>query len=132
MSITFLAARCSSDPFRTTSDYNFAPDGDLCVPVGPEPIPAGSCLRESDKFKGSSGFRLIPGNTCDVRSGIKKDAQVEKPCQAGKAEPGLISHQTVSAPPPPALYGCPLTRSFPLSSTSRVSSSTRRTSPTLT
>lgn len=78
------------------SDYNFAPDGTECIPVGPETIPAGACLREGDKFKGSSGFRLIPGNTCDVRKEIKKDALVEKPCHAGTATPGLISHQTVS------------------------------------
>ena len=78
------------------SDYNFAPDGQECIPVGPDAIPAGSCLREGDKFSGSSGYRLIPGNTCDVRTGIKKDASVMKDCKAGSATPGLVSHQTVS------------------------------------
>jgi len=78
------------------SDYNFAPDeSGNCVPVGPETIPAGQCLRDGDKFKGSSGYRLIPGNTCDVKRGIKKDAPKEKPCSAGKETPGLVSHQSV-------------------------------------
>lgn len=79
------------------SDYNFAPDGDQCIPVGPEPSPAGSCVREDDKFKGSSGFRLIPGNTCDARKGIKKDEPIMKPCRAGQEAPGMISHQAVSS-----------------------------------
>lgn len=85
-----------TDVSNFLSDYNFAPDGADCIPVGPEPIPAGSCLRETDEFKGSSGFRLVPGNTCDVNKGIKKDAQVMKPCKAGTETPGMISHQTVS------------------------------------
>ncbi|KAM0751951.1 putative signal sequence binding protein [Meredithblackwellia eburnea MCA 4105] len=87
---------CTDEDYEC--DYNFAPDGDNCIPVGPEPIPSGSCLREDDKFLGSSGFRLIPGNTCNVDKGIKKDKLVSKPCHAGKAEPGLISHQTFNFP----------------------------------
>ncbi|GAA5905768.1 hypothetical protein JCM6882_000453 [Rhodosporidiobolus microsporus] len=80
-------------------DYNFAPDGfGGCVPVGPEPVPAGQCRTSSDKFLGSSGYRLIPGNTCDARRGIEKDKQVMKPCHAGQATPGLVSHQTFTFP----------------------------------
>ncbi|GAA5827143.1 hypothetical protein JCM3770_007150 [Rhodotorula araucariae] len=80
-------------------DYNFAPDGmGGCVPVGPETIPPGECRRDGDKFKGSSGYRLIPGNTCDVKRGIKKDALKEKPCHAGKETPGLVTHQTFTFP----------------------------------
>ena len=65
------------------SDYNFVRSGDQCVPAGPEPIPAGVCVPPSDTYLGSSGYRLIPGNTCDRDAGLKKDQQVEKPCSAG-------------------------------------------------
>lgn len=73
-----------------------------CTLVGPEPTPPGQCLREGDKFMGSSGFRLIPGNTCDVKRGIMKDAKVEKPCHAGQETPGLVTHQSVSGRDPPS------------------------------
>lgn len=32
---------------------------------------------------GSSGYRRIPGNTCDDRKGKKKDEPVEKTCEHG-------------------------------------------------
>ncbi|ORY88169.1 putative signal sequence binding protein [Leucosporidium creatinivorum] len=89
---------CPCDDEDYECDYNFAPDGDECIPVGPETIPEGSCVREDDKFKGSSGFRLIPGNTCDVKRGIKKDEPVMKPCHAAKETPGLITHQVFTFP----------------------------------
>lgn len=82
--------------FFLLSDYNFAPDGNDCLLAGPETVPAGACARENDLFSGSSGFRLIPGNTCDVRNGIKKDTPVMKSCHAAVETPGLISHSIVS------------------------------------
>lgn len=102
-------SRLASPRLLVRSDYNFAPDGTgHCVPVGPETIPPGQCLRDGDKFKGSSGYRLIPGNTCDVKRGIKKDALEEKPCSAGKETPGLVSHQTVRLRPcSPSTRLCP-------------------------
>lgn len=87
---------CTDEDYEC--DYNFAPEGDQCVPVGPEPIPAGACRNEKDKFKGSSGYRLIPGNTCDQAKGIKKDALVEKTCDVTKENPGVVSHQTFDFP----------------------------------
>ena len=55
------------------------------MPAGPEPIPAGVCKAEDTKqtFIGSSGFRKIPGNTCDKNGGKVKDDPVEKPCSQG-------------------------------------------------
>lgn len=79
-----------------TSDYNFVPDGDDCILAGPEAIPPGQCLKDGDRFMGSSGFRKIPGNTCDASRGIEKDHPKEKDCSAGQATPGTISHQRVS------------------------------------
>lgn len=71
---------------RSCSDYNFIRQGDKCVPAGPEPIPAGVCPADDPKqtFMGSSGFRRIPGNTCDASKGKEKDKPVEKSCANGK------------------------------------------------
>lgn len=65
------------------SDYNFVRQGDNCVPVGPEPIPAGVCADPAGKYMGSSGYRRIPGNTCDRDKGKKKDDKIEKQCSQG-------------------------------------------------
>lgn len=81
-----------------SSDYNYVLDGDECVIAGPQPIPAGACQKDGDKFKGSSGYRLIPGNTCDRSRGISKDDPVMKDCSEGQAAPGKISHQRFDFP----------------------------------
>lgn len=64
------------------SDFNFVKQGDKCVPVGPEPIPAGVCKDPDGHYMGSSGFRRIPGNTCE--GGKRKDEKVQKPCSSGE------------------------------------------------
>lgn len=77
---------------NTHSDYNFVKDDDKCVPVGPEPIPAGICEDPTGDYMGSSGYRKIPGNTCDRERGLKLDERVKKPCSSGKFHevvPGL-------------------------------------------
>ena len=55
------------------------------MPQGPEPIPAGVCEDPSPghMYLGSSGYRLIPGNTCDQSRGVKKDTPVSKDCSKG-------------------------------------------------
>ncbi|CAH7670748.1 hypothetical protein PPACK8108_LOCUS5483 [Phakopsora pachyrhizi] len=82
---------CSDEDFEC--DYNYTPDNNLCVLSGPEKIPAGQCANPSDKFMGSSGYRLIPGNTCDRFNGLKKDEFIEKDCKEGQAQPGQVTHQ---------------------------------------
>ncbi|KAJ3714865.1 vacuolar protein sorting/targeting protein 10 [Lentinula guzmanii] len=73
-------------------DFNFVRDGNDCVPVGPEPIPAGVCRLPSQKYMGSSGWRKIPGNTC---TGGRKDQKVEKDClKWSQPKEGEIIHQT--------------------------------------
>lgn len=68
------------------SDYNFVREGNECVPVGPEPIPAGVCDNPNQMYKGSSGYRKIPGNTCE---GGHKDDLVEKKCSEGRRQLSL-------------------------------------------
>ena len=79
----------------TSSDYNYIRNGDRCEPAGPEPIPADVCRDPTGTYMGSSGWRLIPGNTCDRSRGVKKDAKIEKECSQAQPEEGGIRHQTV-------------------------------------
>lgn len=75
---------CSDADFEC--DYNFQRDPDdktKCKQVGPVVIPEGSCKDDTKTFKGSSGWRLIPGNTCKRKDGTQKDAAVEHECKDG-------------------------------------------------
>lgn len=73
---------------QVCSDYNFIRNGDKCIPAGPEPVPPNVCTGNDPKemYYGSSGFRLIPGNTCDKERGVKKDDPVQKPCSNGSSD----------------------------------------------
>ncbi|KAG0144537.1 hypothetical protein CROQUDRAFT_108449 [Cronartium quercuum f. sp. fusiforme G11] len=82
---------CTDEDFEC--DYNYVPDNNLCVLAGPEKIPVGACATVNEKFMGSSGYRLIPGNTCDRSSGLKKDEPTQKDCSEGQAQPGQVTHQ---------------------------------------
>ena len=84
---------CTDDDYEC--DYNYVRNEDKCEPMGPEPIPAGVCSSDRQHtYMGSSGWRLIPGNTCKAGS-TRKDAKVEKQCSAAQKPEGEISHQTV-------------------------------------
>lgn len=69
---------------ETHSDFNFVRQGDDCIAVGPEPVPAGVCNADdpNQMYKGSSGWRKVPGNTCV--GGVQKDEKVDKKCSMGK------------------------------------------------
>lgn len=76
-----------------TSDYNFVRNGNKCEPAGPEPIPAGVCTGDPKQtYMGSSGFRKIPGNTCE--GGKKLDDKVSKSCSKAQPQEGEIIHRT--------------------------------------
>jgi len=87
---------CTDEDFEC--DYNYAPDNGICILSAPETIPAGQCASPHDKFLGSSGYRLIPGNTCNRATGLKKDEPVLKDCTEGKAAPGQVTHQRFQFP----------------------------------
>ena len=64
-------------------DFNFVRDDDKkCVPDGPLIDSSGACKdkKPEDTFKGSSGWRKIPGNTCERGKGDQKDDLVERKC----------------------------------------------------
>ncbi|KAL6301716.1 hypothetical protein BKA93DRAFT_738184 [Sparassis latifolia] len=89
---------CSDEDYEC--DYNYVRQGDQCVPVGPEPIPAGVCSSgdPTQTYWGSSGYRLIPGNTCDRDRGTKKDDPIQKSCSQAQPEEGEITHQIFDFP----------------------------------
>ncbi|KAI0165975.1 vacuolar protein sorting [Xylariaceae sp. FL1272] len=68
-------------------DFNFARDGGECKPIGPVLAPEGACEggNPDEIFKGTSGWRRIPGNDCS--GGVKKDEQREWKCSDAKAPP---------------------------------------------
>jgi len=142
---------CTADDYEC--DYNYALDGDKCVPVGPEPVPVNVCTHPDQTYMGSSGYRKIPGNTCV--KGVEMDKQVEKKCTQAQPAEGEISHTHTSSSPQSfsmhilkaprlssfvfrtTVYGNPLTRVTPGTKYSRVkrswysiTTSTPRTAPT--
>jgi len=72
---------CTAADFEC--DYNFvrdAQDRSVCLPAEPLNAPEGVCKSEKDTFKGSSGWRLIPGNDCLRKGGTELDGEVERSC----------------------------------------------------
>lgn len=75
----FKQCKCSKQDFEC--DYNFVRSEDRkeCVPAGPVAVPEGACKNPEDTYKGSSGWRLIPGNECS--GGVQLDKEeVERSC----------------------------------------------------
>lgn len=76
---------CTDDDFEC--DYNFVRNEDRtqCVKVEGKPfvLPEGACEdpEKDEKFKGSSGWRKIPGNTCKRADGAQKDDPVDRDCK---------------------------------------------------
>lgn len=62
-------------------DYNFMrhPNGE-CSRVGPDLISENLCKSKDDYYPGSSGYRLIPGNTCQIGNGKPMDEPVDRKC----------------------------------------------------
>ncbi|CAO1629918.1 unnamed protein product [Parajaminaea phylloscopi] len=82
----------------TDADYEcdfgyVADDAGKCVPTTKERVPAGECTGGRKTYQGSSGYRKIPGNTCDASRGVRKDQEVSKPCSEGAPDPGTIAKQ---------------------------------------
>ncbi|WRT68442.1 uncharacterized protein IL334_005418 [Kwoniella shivajii] len=83
---------CTDEDYEC--DFNYVRQDGECVPVGPEPVPAGTCNKQDDEYLGSSGYRKIPGNTCENRSGKAKDSPIMKSCSSARPENGKVSHVT--------------------------------------
>jgi photosystem II stability/assembly factor-like uncharacterized protein len=70
---------CTDADFECDTNYKQTADG-KCESAGKVLIPEGECKNRDDKFMGTSGFRLIPGNDCKRAKGPQKDDLVERPC----------------------------------------------------
>jgi hypothetical protein len=90
---TPIAENCECTEEDYECDYNFRKDGDgKCVPFGKMIIPQGSCKAPTDTYKGSSGYRKIPGDTCV--GGKKLDELTDRPCSESFLTPeGTITKE---------------------------------------
>ncbi|KAF8985678.1 vacuolar protein sorting/targeting protein PEP1 [Entomortierella lignicola] len=86
---TDVVCPCTDEDFEC--DYNFVLKDGQCVLNGKEAMPEGSCKKEGDTFLGSSGYRKVPGNSCDSEKGLKKDEPITKTCTSENI-PTDISH----------------------------------------
>ncbi|KAI1154791.1 hypothetical protein F4825DRAFT_146362 [Nemania diffusa] len=79
--------QCTNADFEC--DFNFVRDGDECKLAGPVLASKKDCLTDDpeETFKGSSGWRLIPGNECKRTEGDQKDTQKEWKCSDAKSRP---------------------------------------------
>lgn len=77
---TFEPCKCTAEDFEC--DYNFirSEDRKECIPAVPLTVPAGECKKADDKYKGPSGWRLIPGNACIREGGENLDREIERSC----------------------------------------------------
>jgi photosystem II stability/assembly factor-like uncharacterized protein len=89
---------CECDEVRDYEcDFNFTPHGSgkdkECKLSGLLGAPEGACKDGEKKYKGSSGWRKIPGNQC--KGSTKKDEEVERDCDAVSKPPpsGKISSE---------------------------------------
>jgi len=82
---------CKCDDYRDFEcDFNFKPEGagkeKKCVPSEALTLPEGACKDGAKTYKGSSGWRKIPGNQCE--GGSTRDKEIERPCdEAEKPAP---------------------------------------------
>ena len=84
----FEPCTCTQDDFEC--DFNFVRDDkdrSKCNPTGRISIPENKCKNDKDTFKGSSGWRLIPGNECKRDGGTELDKEIERPCSDAVSKP---------------------------------------------
>ena len=92
----FKPCTCTAADFEC--DYNFLRNADRtkCDKVGSLVLPEGACkaFGPDDTFKGSSGWRLIPGNDCKREDGPQKDDPIDRKCvnAVGAPSSGEISN----------------------------------------
>ncbi|KAE8449229.1 hypothetical protein EG329_008396 [Mollisiaceae sp. DMI_Dod_QoI] len=88
----YISEPCECTAADFECDYNFVRSADRksCKLEGALALPEGACkaFGPDDTFKGSSGWRLIPGNKCKRVDGKQKDDPVDRKCvDAGGTPP---------------------------------------------
>ncbi|KAL9078519.1 MAG: hypothetical protein Q9157_002575, partial [Trypethelium eluteriae] len=89
---------CADEDFECDEGFERTDDGEKCEPIEPLTPPADSCENGKGTFMGKSGWRKIPGNTCDLKKGVDKAKEVERPCEDTVKKPASnkITHTTNS------------------------------------
>ncbi|EYE93807.1 vacuolar protein sorting/targeting protein 10 [Aspergillus ruber CBS 135680] len=87
----FKPCKCTAEDFEC--DFNFvrSEDRKSCKPAVSLTPPKGECQKPDDTYKGPSGWRLIPGNTCIRDGGENLDADIERSCDDAKSAPAYGS-----------------------------------------
>lgn len=68
-------------------DYNFVRNSDgKCERIGPDRLTGDICKSKDDVYPASSGYRLIPGNTCNAENGKRLDEPVDRKCIENEAD----------------------------------------------
>ena len=87
---------CDCTMYDFECDFNFirSEDRKTCEPATTLSVPEGECKDPSDTYKGSSGFRKIPGNDC--RHGIDMTEEIDRSCKDTIKAPssGKVSHKS--------------------------------------
>ncbi|KAK8126260.1 uncharacterized protein PG998_002019 [Apiospora kogelbergensis] len=70
-------------------EFTMPGQGWKMYPGWPSSFPEGACKKNDpeETFKGSSGWRLIPGDDCKRKSGAQKDDTVERKCSEATSSP---------------------------------------------
>lgn len=96
----FQKCDCTMEDYEC--DFNFVRSADRkeCELKGPLVVPEGECKNSEDTFKGSSGWRLIPGDECIPPKSGAKDEPIEMKCGESVAPPasGKVSHKSETLP----------------------------------
>ncbi|KAI1419445.1 hypothetical protein F5Y12DRAFT_247345 [Xylaria sp. FL1777] len=86
-------SQCDCTEADFECDFNFVRDGDKCKLEGLVLAPKEACTTDDpeEKFMGSSGWRLIPGNKCKRTEGDQMDNKKEWKCSDAKSPPNTSS-----------------------------------------
>ncbi|KAK3112199.1 vacuolar protein sorting/targeting protein PEP1 [Teratosphaeriaceae sp. CCFEE 6253] len=81
--------KCEERDFECDYENNFDwdPESKKCVLTGAIRIPERECKGGEETFKGTSGYNLIPGNTCTRRGGLELDELVDRKCKESGIPP---------------------------------------------
>ena len=75
--------KCSDEDYECDYENGFTHHDGKCTLTGQMKLPEGACKtgKDDEKFKGASGYRLIPGNTCIKKGGVEKEQPIERDCK---------------------------------------------------
>lgn len=91
---------CPCTPADYECDIGFVREQGKCIPGRPMDAPPGACAKGEKTFMGSSGYRRIPGNTCEAGQDVALDAPVPRPCSEAKPSLGAVAHARFEFPAP--------------------------------